>query len=86
MKQLATVYDYRFQPRLDPKHARIECYLKLPNGQIIVIEEEGTIDYLSTKYQFRRRNKIAGVIRDFRNRNCELVEESNSFRFNKFID
>ena len=83
MKLSATIYDYSFQPHINSSHARLDYYVRLSNGQIIVLAEEGPVKDLSRKFEFHL-NHGSEDFTGFKNRPCELIQDEYGIRFGKF--
>lgn len=83
MKLYATIYDFSFQPHIDHANARLDYYVRLSNGQIIVLAETGPIKHLSKKFEFRIHHGSEDFS-GFKDRPCELIQDSHGVRFGKF--
>ena len=84
MKLYATIYDFNFQPQTDGTNARLDYYARLANGQIIFLAEIGPIKDLSRKFGFRINHGSKGDFTGFKDRPCELIQDSHGVRFCKF--
>ncbi len=83
MKLYATIYDFSFQPYIDSAHARLDFYARLDNGQIIFLAETGPAKDLSKKFEFSI-SQGSEDFTGFKNRPCELIQDSHGIRFGKF--
>ena len=82
MTLYATIYDFVLQHTDSHLHSRVDCYVRLNNGQLIVLTEEGSTKHLSEKYDFEIfKNDFTG----FKGKSCELIQDSHGIRFRKLI-
>ena len=86
MKLYATIYDLSFQTLTDREHARLDFYAKLTNGQMIYLAEIGPIKDLSKKFGIRIGTGKTEDLAGFKDRSCELIQDSNGVRFGRFTD
>ena len=79
----ATIYDLKLRHLESPVHSRIDCYVRLKDGRLIVLTEEGKTGRLSKKYEFEILKSDFSAARG---RPCKLIKDAHGIRFNKFID
>ncbi|MEJ7611245.1 MAG: hypothetical protein WKF88_08725, partial [Ferruginibacter sp.] len=72
----ATIYDFSFQRLLNSFYTRLEYYVRLDNGQIIVLGEVGTVHHLRRKFQLEENKDVKSDAISFKDRSCELIQDA----------
>ena len=81
----ATIYDFSFQRLLNSFKTRLEYYVRLENGETIVLGEIGSIDHLCKKFEVEKC-KDDQCDSGFKTRSCELIQDKQGLRFGRFTD
>lgn len=63
--------------------SRVDCYVRLDDGQLVVTTEEGKTGALSKKYEFEI---LTSDYSNAKGRPCKLIKTDHGFQFAKFIN
>ena len=83
MTLYATIYDLIVKHLENPVLSRVDCYVRLDDGQLVVLTEVGRTGALSKKYDFEI---LTSDYSSTKGRPCKLIKTDHGFQFAKFMN
>lgn len=85
MNYTATITNFNFLPMVEDVPSIIHVWILLPTGLTIMLQDRGSIEELSRKYEFKIEGEHSWDFTGFVGRKCNVLKNNSGYHFTSLI-